>query len=282
LVRRELLARGAGHVVASNNACLAVAGARRTVLLRNALHFLYPHEEHLLRRLPRSMTAQIPVVRRLLARADVVVVPATAMAERVIRHAPRTADRIVVRPHPVTPVGRRQPATDPFVLVPVVPGPYKNLVDELRALVAVTTAPMRLWVTAQQHELPADLAEHPQVVVLGRVPVADVDELWRTASAVFYPSTVEAFGYPLAEARANGVAVIAPDSAQTREIAGPALRGYRLGDPDSLRAALAGCAEAVEADPEPFAREPYFRWLLGADRQVPAGEAAGRLVRVDR
>ena len=53
--------------------------------------------------------------------------------------------------------------------------------------------------------------------------------------AIYFPTGLESFGYPLAEARVSGQPAIARDTAQNREIAGPALCGYSLGDPDSLR-----------------------------------------------
>lgn len=285
LLRRERMAGGADIVVAPNNVSFAISGTERRVLLRNALHFLYPDEEHLLARMPRAWRVRIPVVRGLLARADLVVVPCSAMADRVVHHVPRAARRLVVRPHPVTPLngdgngdgdgdgdGARSAET-PFILVPVVPAPYKNVVDPVRSLVAAADAvahPARVHVTCEADDLPIDLVAHPRVRPIGVRPHRRLVEVWRAASAAFFPPRVEAFGFPLAESRVYGVPVIAPDSAQSREIAGPALRGYDPRDPGSLVAALLRTAEPVAADPDPFDPDSYFAWLLG-----PGGDRSG-------
>jgi glycosyltransferase involved in cell wall biosynthesis len=277
LVRRESKARGAGVVVAANSASFAFSGTHRRVLLRNALHFLYPHEEHLLRPMPRSFKAQIPVIRGLLSRADLIVAPTSVMAERVGYHVPRARGRIVVRAHPTSPAGPRLPVDRPFVLVPVMPAPYKDLASELRALleaVGRTGRDLRVVVTAAPEQLPKAVATHPAVEALGTVPTATTARLWRSATAAFFPCTVEAFGYPLAEARVHGVPVLSPDGPQAREIAGRALVPYRSGDRDSLAAALERSAEPVAPEPRAFDAGAYFRWLLGKD--VEAAPRGGR------
>ena len=75
---------------------------------------------------------------------------------------------------------------------------------------------------------------------------------------------MKSFGFPLAEARVNGVPVIARDTPQNREIAGAALCGYTLGDGDSLRQATEAALNArITPDPEPFDPDAYFDWMLG-------------------
>jgi hypothetical protein len=274
LVHRELATRGADMVVAANNASFALGRAQRRVLLRNALHFLHPGEEHLLAGMPRAFRAQIPVVRQLSRRADLIVVPSSAMAERVCRRLPEVHDRVRVRAHPVTPFGPRLPSDAPFILVPALPAPYKNLVVELRRLLAalsLTGREIRVRITARIDDLPPGLANHPLVTALGVVPPERLAHLWRQAAAVFFPSTGEAFGYPLAEARVQGVPVLAPDSWQAREIAGPALVPYRPGHPKGLAHALSALDSPVPAQPDAFDRSAYFQWLL----ETPSGHAAG-------
>jgi glycosyltransferase involved in cell wall biosynthesis len=270
LVRRERHAIGVGLAVAANNIPFVVGGGERRVVLRNAMHFLHPSEELLLGNMSRSFRAQIPVVRALLARADVVVAPSSTMAGRVRDRVPAVRDRIVVRPHPVTPVGLRRPAHEPFVLVPVLPAPYKNLVPQLAALLAALDRagqPTEVRLTAEASDLPDSLARHPRLRLLGTVPHHALAGMWQCATAAFFPSMVEAFGYPLAEARVYGVPVLAPDSGQARELAGPVLLPYRPGDHASLASAVERIHEPVPAQPDAFDRDDYFRWLLG----LPAG-----------
>ena len=272
LVQRERLAAGADLAVAPNNAAFAFAGARRVVIAVNALHYLYPSEEHLLGAFSLTWRAQIPVVRARVRRADLVVVPCNDMADRVAHHVESVASRLAVRPHPVTRVAvdrPTEPANPPLILVPVVPGPHKNLIPHLRLLVEAARRigyPAEIRVTARPDQLPGDL--RGQVTPIGVMAFARLAVLWSAASAVFFPSTLEAFGYPLAEARAYGVPVLAPGTRQAAEIAGGALRPYRPDRLDSLVDALLSTAEPVVADPEPFDRDAYFRWLFNPFARV--------------
>ncbi len=172
LARREPQARGATMTIAANNACFAFSGAHRRVLVNNALHFLYRGELDLLRGMPRSFRLQIPVVRRLLARADTIIVPSSTMRERVEHHVPSVRDRIAVRAYPVSPVGPRSGADEPFVLVPIVPAPYKNVVSQLPVLldaIMKTGLDLRIQVTASPGDLPVRLSQHPLLTCLGVV-----------------------------------------------------------------------------------------------------------------
>jgi glycosyltransferase involved in cell wall biosynthesis len=122
-------------------------------------------------------------------------------------------------------------------------------------------------VTANREEVTADLADHPRIELVGRIPHRELRRLWARSRAIFFPSGIESFGFPLAEARVNGQPVIARDTAQNREIAGPALCAYTVGEADSLRSAteLALTTE-VAPDPAPFEPDAYFEWLLGPAR----------------
>ena len=121
--------------------------------------------------------------------------------------------------------------------------------------------------TADAAEVPAAVACHPQVELVGRLPCSELREMQARSRAIYFPTGLESFGYPLAEARVSGQPVIARDTAQNREIAGPALCGYTPGDPDSLRRAVEAALTAdVAPDPEPFDPDRYFGWLLGLPR----------------
>ncbi|MEU1362589.1 glycosyltransferase [Micromonospora zamorensis] len=272
LVRREVAAAGAPVVVSLNNVSFAWRGTERRVLVHNALHFLAPTEGRLLALQPRSLRAQIPVVRRMLHRADVIAVPCSAMAQRVADRVPAVRDRLLVLANPVSPVGPRVPTDEVSILVPVVPSPFKNVVAELRMLLAALDRrqhPARVRMTAHPHELPEDLARHPRLDLLGQLPHHELSEHWRRTTAVFFPCLVESFGYPLAEARVYGLPVLAPDSAQSREVAGSALTPYRLSDVASLADALDEIDRTVVPEPDAFERGAYFTRLLGLDRERP-------------
>jgi glycosyltransferase involved in cell wall biosynthesis len=272
LLRREAARPGARRV-ALNNVTFLAPGGERWTLLGNALHFLSPAEAAALDPALRArMRRDAAVVRLTARRADTIVVPCTAMAERVARHLPGVRRRLAVRPHPVSaragPDAGASPDAEPVILCPVLLASYKRMDERLaelrRAVARQPGPPARIRVTATAAELPA-LAGDPAVELVGRLSERAVRALWGRSRAVYFPTGVESFGYPLAEARARGLPVIARDTAQNREIAGPALCGYQAGDDESLAAAVsAALAATVAPDPAPFDPDGYFRWLLGS------------------
>jgi glycosyltransferase involved in cell wall biosynthesis len=265
LVQRELLARDECRI-AANNVSWVTGSGERVVLLVNALHFLYPGEADCLPRLPAGIYRQVPVVRMAARRADKLIVPCTEMQRRVAAALPETLPRIRVRHHPIT--VRQAPRgspDDPFVLYPGIPAPHKDLVGHLSALVDAleqSHSELKVAVTALPESV-GSLAGHPKVAAIGVQSLAAMDRLWAEASAVYAPTTVEAFGYPLAEARAMGMPVIAVDNAQNREIGGAALVAFSFGDRDSLVDAVIAVSErSPAAEPGPFEPDAYFRWLV--------------------
>lgn len=269
LLQRERLAPGDVKRIALNNVSFFSGGGERIVLLRNALHFVTAKElASLGYEPPRSLRAQIPIVRRAARRADRIVVPCHAMAERVVSFIPTVADRLRVRPHPVTPRDWAGAAPDDRdLLVPILNAPYKrlswHLTNILRAL-RQTNDVRRIYVTANSDEFPRHLTRDRRLFFVGRLNSAQLDHLWERTVAVYFPTQLESFGYPLAEARANGRRVVAADTAQNHEIAGAALAAFVPGDISSLGAALVDAmSNPVPPDPSAFAPAPYFSWLTG-------------------
>lgn len=267
LVRRELAARGSSRRIALNNACFCTSGGERIVLLRNALHFTSKSDLDALGFVPSyELRAQIPVVRALAHRADRIVVPCSAMGDRVATHEPLLQSRIVVRGHPVSPPRWHAEVVEErnTILVPIVPSPYKNLEQHIRALLeAIRGQDLRVVVTATPEQLPL-LKGHDLVKFVGLLDAGQLDRYWAQARAVYYPTGLEAFGYPLAEARVGGRWIIARDTRQNREIAGPALAPFTVGDAESLREAVQSVMRIdPRADPEPNDPDAYFEWLIG-------------------
>ncbi|MGH3326852.1 MAG: glycosyltransferase [Streptomycetales bacterium] len=271
LARRELVA-ACERRVALNNVSFVSPGGERWVLLRNALHFLSDEEAREVGGAVTRRTRAIGTIAKAAAlRADCIVVPCSAMADRVAAALPGVRRRIAVRHHPVS--ADTMPANDTpehAVLCPVVFGGYKAIPARLRDLLSAAGQggyrDVDLRVTAARDELPPDLAGHPQVVALGRLPHTELMSWWSRSAAVFFPTRVDSFGYPLAEARVYGRPVIAQDTAQAREIAGSALCGYQAGEPGTLTAALErALKEQVTPDPAPFEPGSYFLWLLDGE-----------------
>jgi glycosyltransferase involved in cell wall biosynthesis len=269
LIRRELARPGARRRIALNNVSFVAPGGERWTLLRNALHFLTDTEasSHLGSSLRASVRREATVVRLSARRADALVVPSTAMAERVTRILPGVRNRLTVRPHPVSADSIPRRPRDSTILCPVLFAPYKRMDEHLAELLAAIddqNPPIRVRVTALPEDLPAFIAAHPKLDFIGRLDGPRMREQWARSRAIYFPTGLESFGYPLAEARVHGQPIIARDTAQNREIAGSALCGFAPGDPGSLRGAVTSAlAKQVSPDPTPFDPDSYFGWILG-------------------
>jgi glycosyltransferase involved in cell wall biosynthesis len=231
-------------VVALNNVSFVGAGQTRTVLLRNALHFPLPGEEHLMPSgAARRIAAEARVVRAAVRRADLVVVPASSMAMRVEHWLPRLHAAIAVRPHPVSPRPTSLERVPGRIVCPVLLSPYKQMGERLRRLIDACSrlrlegTAIEIVVTATPEELREEGVPVAAVTAAGRLDVKQAEALISTAQIVYYPTEVESFGYPLAEARANGQPVLAADNAHNAEVAGSALMGFSP-DVDSLERAV--------------------------------------------
>jgi glycosyltransferase involved in cell wall biosynthesis len=215
-----------------------------------------------------AMSRQIPVVYRAARQSDVLVAPCTAMAERIKATLPDVADRVIARLHPITASTMTRRPDRSRILCPILFAPYKKMPDRLAEWIAAVDGSLdesvRMIVTAGPDEVPPSLAASPRIELAGRLDLATLNNLWASSQAIYFPSGLESFGYPLGEARANGQPVIAQDTPQNREIGGPALCGYTVGDPDSLRRATeTALSLTLEPDPGPFDPTAYFDWMLG-------------------
>jgi glycosyltransferase involved in cell wall biosynthesis len=269
LVRRELARPSRGRYVSINNVGFVVSGGERWTLLRNALHFLNDTEAAQLGCSERVRAQREAAIVRLSARrADVLVVPCTAMAERVTRVLPGVSNRVVVRPHPVSADSLSPWPRDPAILCPVLFAPYKRMDERLAELLSAIDEhgdpSVKLRVTASPEDLPSSIATDPRIEFIRRINQRDLRQVRASSRAIYFPTGLESFGYPLAEARVSGQPVIARETAQNREIAGPALCGFAPGDRDSLRGAMAlALTRNVAPDPAPFDPDAYFNWILG-------------------
>ena len=207
-------------------------GGQRWALLRNALHFLTGNEAtHLEPGLRKSVQREAVVVRLAVRRADVLVVPSSAMAERVAHVMPAARSRIVVRPHPVSAGSFLADTREAAILCPVLFAPYKRMDERLAELLNAVddhgdeTVRVGSRRSATRPRWTATRSWNSS----GRSISPDLRQAWASSQAIYFPTGLESFGYPLAEARANGQPVIALDSAQNREIAGAYVVRLRSG-----------------------------------------------------
>jgi hypothetical protein len=273
LLRREVGISARRRRIALNNVSFVGPGSQRWALLRNPLDFLTEEEEAKAGQALRGANRRRAAVVHLAARrADVLVVPTAGMARRVTRVLPGLADRVVVRHHPVAADSIPHLPPGPVILCPVLFSPYKGMTERITELVnamdGVAEPDIRLQVTANRPEVPESLLNHPRIDLVGRIDHRALRDLWARSRAIYFPPGIESFGYPLAEARVNGQPVIAPDSEQNREVAGPALSGFTVGDTSSLQVAIKqALTMKVQPDPAPFDPTAYFDWLLAQDQQ---------------
>jgi glycosyltransferase involved in cell wall biosynthesis len=269
LAAREATAVRRSRRIALNNVGFLTSGGERWTLLTNALHFLTGAEMAALDpRLRAAVSRQAGMVWRAARRSDVLIAPCTAMAERITAVLPEVADRVNVRMHPISVSAAPRRPRGPLILCPVLFAPYKHMADRIGEWLSAVDEAMddavRLIVTASPAEVPTSLATSPRLHLVGRLSVAQTRELWSRCQAIYFPTGLESFGCALAEARVDGVPVIARDTQQNREIADTALCGYTLGDGDSLRYAIEAALNLrITPDPEPFDPDAYFDWMLG-------------------
>lgn len=225
-------------------------------------------------------------------------------AERLYRrryyeHAARTADRVVtisdfardqivahlgIDPARITvaPLGVDVTAFTPyhgpreeFVLYPARGWAHKNhrRLVEAMTLVRRTHPDLRLVLTGGGLETLGPLPEW--VDVRGLVPLAELRDLLRRASALVFPSLYEGFGLPPLEAMASGCPVAASDAGSLPEVCGDAAVLFDARDPEAIAAgverALADADALSAGGPAQAAR---FTWRRCVDAHVDAYRAA--------
>ena len=128
---------------------------------------------------------------------------------------------------------------------------YKNLTILLKTVLLLRQQGMddfRLMTTADPWQFPdveivsreedKRLATHPMIAgcvkLTGSVPYADIPALYAQSDLFIFPSLTESFAYPLVEAMASGLPVVAADIPICREICGEAAVYFNPLDADDL------------------------------------------------
>ena len=268
LAKRELEARGARRKIALNNASFMVPGGHKTVLLQNVIHFSTEAERRSIGyHASRRIKAQIPIIQAGAKVADRIIVPTDAMGERVVAVNPSLAPKIEVRMLPLSAPSwsGSQPQDDPIILLPQVPQPYKPLdwhVAHLAEALERGRLQARIVCTCDPAELPRSNA-HPMVECIGTLAHGELESWYQRAQAIYFPTTFESFGYPIAQARAGGRWGIAQDTKQNQQIAAQSLAGYDATDLDSLIAAANQALQGTPApQPEPFSPAEFFSGII--------------------
>ncbi|HEV2358004.1 MAG TPA: glycosyltransferase family 1 protein [bacterium] len=127
-----------------------------------------------------------------------------------------------------------------------------------------------MWLTIAREDWPkgfpryvAFIERHglqAHVRLLGRIPHGAVHRIYEAADLFVYPSLCESFGFPLVEAMASGLPIVAADLPLNHEMCGDAAVYYPPRDPAALARQVAG-----------LARDPDLRARLAAAGRARAG-----------
>ena len=240
---RRPAVRVPGDVVHATSLAVPPPGGRPLVVTVHDLVFVH---------LPQYLTPRgvafhrrgLDIARR---EAAAFVVPTAAIGDELARDG---VDRALVHvaPHGVDAPAREPAAgvlhrlgiTEPFLLFVGTLEPRKGLTELLPAFAEVRRRHPSLALAVVGPPGwgdPPDL-HRPGVVGTGRLGDAELDALYRAATAFVLPSRYEGFGLPVAEAMARGCPVVTSDDASLVEVAGGVGATVPVGDVDALVEAL--------------------------------------------
>lgn len=155
-------------------------------------------------------------------------------------------------------------ARKPFLLYPANRWRHKNHETLFEALVVLrrTMPELKLVLTGSGHE---GRFTPEGVIVLGRVPIDTLVELYQSAAAMVYPSLYEGFGLPVLEAMACACPVASSNASSLPEVCGDAAVMF---DPQSPAEIVRAVKELLES-PEQYAargllRASQFTWSATA------------------
>ena len=202
----------------------------------------------------RWLSTMIP--RSVLA-ARTVVCPSQFTADRVVDMLGVSAGKTKVVPHGINPL--ENATTSPtevellqkrfgrFMLYPAITYPHKrhaDLVDvvdrlqdaigDLNLVLTGRDGPESDRITERVRQLRLEDRVH----VLGRIPSAELNDLYHAAAVTVVPSSYEGFGNPALEAMARGCPLIVSDAAALPEVVGEAADVVPVGDIDAWAIAV--------------------------------------------
>jgi glycosyltransferase involved in cell wall biosynthesis len=155
----------------------------------------------------------------------------------------------------------------PFLLYPANPWPHKNHVRLFEAFrrVRQSRPELRLVLTGTGLER---LAPFPQgVEARGRVSSEELADLYRTASALVFPSLYEGFGQPPLEAMASGTPVAVSRAGSLPEVCGNAALYFEPTSVDEIAEAVLAVLERPEQlTKRGLERASRFTWDATARR----------------
>jgi glycosyltransferase involved in cell wall biosynthesis len=242
------------------------------VFERNPVYFCRDY----LRALSGTGALQVAATRALvhavMRAADRIVTPSASMREMIREFYPRLPlDKFRVVPHGFALEDFERPSalsadvaahldssTGIRLLYVSHAAAYKGidiLLEASRLLRDRGGAAFTTWLTIAQEDWPEGMIRYVsfierhglsgQIRLLGRVPHRAISHLYRAADLFIYPSLCESFGFPLVEAMAVGLPIVAGDRPLNREMCGDAAVYYPARDPVALAETITSLANDV-------------------------------------
>lgn len=235
------------------------------LLVRNALYFSASFNERFLGRYAFSDLASFLLRRRLIVRsvrsADVVMTPTAAMLDELRHYVEVSDDRALVNPYGQDPSGNPGAPVVGSMDSPVrllyvsYYREHKNLTTLLKALRELGSSGRREYklittlnpeegeaiaaiTSAEDRALVNDPAIRPALEIRGPCSPTAALRLYEQCDLFVFPSMVESFGFPLVEAMARGLPIIASDTPVNREVCGEAAVYFPLFDFKELAAEI--------------------------------------------
>ena len=234
---------------------------------------------------------------RIAKQANLVIAPSQATREDILAHTPLGADRVCVIPPGCE--SQFTPETDPerlaqvrsryalpahYILALGTLEPRKNLPALLQAFaelrqrrdvdpeLQLVLAGARGWKEGEIFHTFKRLGLEQAVVFPGFIAEHDLPDVYRGATCFAFPSLYEGFGFPVLEAMACGVPVLASNTSSSPEVAGDAALLIDPGDTTAMAEALyrllSDEALRTELQRKGLTRSRLFTWDVTAQQML--------------
>ena len=274
-------ARHRGEVLLSAANYAPVLRRKRTVLLtRNALHF----GDWRFSAWQRQGDLESGLARLSVRRSRLTITATDTMSAAVQRRTSRRPLTIYFGPGLARTLGDRREDTRYCFTHRTLWGPHKRLPDMLRAIREVAGTHRGRFIvssacdpytafakTYSESELDRALLDDP--LISEHIEFASFDPrdgARLDADAVIVPSTIESFCFPLAEAVALGIPVVAAESSFARELCGASAVYAQPGDPGSLADGMRRLIDGDRPEPAPRDLRDRLSWARHVDRLAAA------------